>query len=312
MRSIEELTASALAVIDRAFTTPAIHYVSRGKRHLPKEIPKYAERMFPLFSGGHDSLVACHLASQHPRFERRVHHINTGIGAAATRVFVDEVCRELGWELAVYKSDNTYEQFVRDRGFPGPGMHQWVYLRIKDRCIRQMVKGRRIALITGCRRQESARRMGHVEPLKIGQIEKRNTPTGEIERHVEKNRYWSAPCFDWSSEEQLAYMEHHDLPKSPMKLAMGMSGECSCGSFASPGELARLRVHAPDVAAEIDRLAAIAKSLGKHCVWGTRPPGQKGIVTAQTGPLCNSCDLRAAAAGILIDSSCAIREDEKP
>lgn len=254
--------------------------------------------MNPLFSGGHDSFCACHIASRHQRFEGEVHHINTGIGSVRTREFVEMVCREQGWKLNVYRSTETYEKFVRERGFPGPGRHHWVYARIKDRCVRQMTVGKpKTALITGCRSEESVRRMGTVEPLKVGEYE----PSKD--RWANIKRVWTAPCHDWSSEEQQLYMDEFDLPRNPVKLALGMSGECCCGAFAAPGEIDRIRHHCPDVACEIDRLTEIARECGTHDVWGTRPPREKGLVAAKSGPLCSTCDRRAYAAGLLFDDT---------
>jgi len=277
-RSPDALRDSALAVLTEAM--------------------QHAKYMAPLFSGGHDSLCACHLASQHPAFGDMVHHIDTGIGAKSTRQFVNEVCKEFGWELAVWKSSETYEKFVRERGFAGPGMHQWAYNRLKDRCVYKITARKKVALITGCRQQESTRRMGHVEPIKIGETSKK---TGRVYNTC---RIWTAPCFDWSTAEQVSYMNEHDLPRNPLKERLGMSGECFCGAFASPNEIEMIRRYAPDVAAEIDRLSLIAAECGKHDVWGTRPPREKkGIILAQTGPLCSGCDRRAAAAGLLFEAS---------
>lgn len=276
-RSVEELTASALAVIDSALATGA-------------RFP------LPMFSGGHDSLCAVHLCSQHPSFTGRVEHINTGIGSKRTRQFVGEVCGELGWELVERRSPSTYEQFVRFNGFPWAGAHSFVYARLKERCVREMTRGpARVALVTGVRRQESVRRMGRVEPVAIGETSRK---TGKVSN---RKRVWTAPCHDWSTEEQQVYMAEHDLPKNPVKVAIGMSGECFCGAFAAPGEIHRIRHHCPDVAEEIDRLAEIAKANGKPCVWGTRPPTEKGLVAVESGPLCSTCDRRAYAAGLLFD-----------
>lgn len=203
VRQEPDLVASGLAVIDSAFDAGAT-------------------RMLPLFSGGHDSISACFVASKHPKFEGSVHHINTGIGAKATRQFVGDACDELGWTLVVHQSNFSYERFVQRLGFPGPGSHQWVYNKLKDRCVSTMAKGLGpVALITGCRQQESTRRMGHVEPVKIGETGKK---TGQVRR---KNRIWTAPCFDWSSAEQRSFMDAHDLPRNPIKESpLGMSGEC--------------------------------------------------------------------------------------
>jgi hypothetical protein len=138
--------------------------------------------------------------------------------------------------------------------------------------------------------------MGCVEPVKIGRIVNSGASKG---KHIEKNRVWTAPCHDWSKAEQQIYMNEFGLPVNRMKIAVGLSGECFCGAFASPGELDALRQHAPDVAAEIDRLAIVAKESGKPCVWGQRPISGE---VAQTGPMCSSCDQRAAAAGFKIAS----------
>lgn len=286
-RSDQGLLDSSLAVIDDAFS-------------------KGADVMAALLSGGHDSLSALFTASQHPKWNGEVFHIDTGIGAKATRAHVEDTCREYGWNLTVLKSPSTYEMFVRDRGFPGPGMHQWAYVRLKERCVRMIMRhfGKaKVALITGCRSQESTRRMGHVEPLKIGEQSKRGV--------VNKRRYWVAPCHDWSSQDQNRFMSGNDLPINPIKRTpLGMSGECFCGAFARPNEIAMVRQYAPDVATEIDRLTDIARQLGKHDQWGTRPDRRKGVVVAKSGPLCNSCDTRAMAAGLIIDQSlqCDLRE----
>lgn len=115
-RSAAELLQSGLAVIDRAFETGA-------------------RAMLPLFSGGHDSICACVVASHHPRFTGEVNHIDTTIGAKQTRRFIEEVCVEREWQLRVWQSNYSYEKFVRHLGFPGPGVHQWIYNRLKDRAV---------------------------------------------------------------------------------------------------------------------------------------------------------------------------------
>lgn len=295
-KDVDALVARAHAVIDAAFSAGA-------------------EVMVPMFSGGHDSYTACKIASLHPQFDGRVYHIRTGIGSAATFEFVNEVCREEKWELQTFKSKSTYEMFVRERGFPGPGMHRWAYVRLKERCVRMMcgmhtkervtkagknksrirnVK-RNVALITGCREQESERRMGTIKPFVIGEEQK----NGKI---LNKYRYWVSPCHNWTTANQRAFMDAYDLPGNPVKMTpIGMSGECFCGAFAKPGELEMIRLYVPDVAAEIDRLTVIALENGKHSVWGTRPDRKKGVCVLKTGPLCNSCDARAAVAGLIID-----------
>lgn len=98
------------------------------------------------------------------------------------------------------------------------------------------------------------------------------------------------------------FMNDWGLPRNPVKESIiGMSGECFCGAFARPYELEMIRQCVPDVAAEIDRLTEIAKECGTPCEWGKRRKGESGVVTVHTGPLCASCDRKAAAAGVLFD-----------
>ncbi len=274
-RDPESILARGLAVIDDAYKAGAT-------------------LMRPLFSGGNDSHCACHIASQHPNFTGEVNFIRTGIGAKENWEFVKSVCREHRWKLVVHKSKATYERFVSKLGFPGPGAHQWVYNWLKDRCVGYMTRGGRFARITGCREQESTRRMGHVERIQVGEYSEKR------EKWFKTNRIWTAPCFDWSVAEQAAYMEWYDLPRNPIKEKLGISGECFCGAFASPGEIERIRVHAPDVYRKIMRLSRLAQKHGTHSVWGTRPPKEpKGLIVAKTGMMCSGCDQRAAVAGLL-------------
>lgn len=277
MRTADELIESGLAVIDAAFAAGATE-------------------MAPLLSGGHDSLCAVHVASQHPRFTRDVFHIDTGIGASYTRQFVGALCAAQRWNLRVFKSPATYERFVSKLGFPGPGSHQWVYNWLKDRCVGQICRGRgrRIALITGCRSQESVRRMGHVAPVKVGETSKKTSVVSKT------NRIWTAPCHDWSTADQQLYIDEWGLPRNKLKSLLGMSGECLCGAFAQPGEIDLIRQHCPDVSAEIERLQEVAQQCGTPCRWGTRPQrklkGQRDLFP--TGMLCSGCDARAAALGV--------------
>ena len=274
MRTVDELMESAADVLHKGICAAGTWNIE------------------PLLSGGHDSIVATHLASQHPRFAGVVNHIATGIGSQYTLRFVESLCDAQGWELRVWTSKETYEKFVRERGFPGPGRHHWVYVRLKDRCVREITRGKaRRVLVTGCRKEESVRRMGHVEPVKIGEIE-----GGKV---VNRKRIWTAPCHDWTKAEQQLYMDEWGLPVNRLKVLIGMSGECFCGAFAAPGERDLIREHAPDVEEEIVRLTEIAKECGTHCEWGTRPP-KDAKIAVQSGPLCSSCDRRAAVSGIEI------------
>lgn len=297
-RTPEELLDSALGVLDRAFSlSPRIRYTGV---------------MIPLFSGGYDSLCATYVASRHPKFKGAVFHIDTTIGSKATRDYVDDTADEMGWRLSAVRSPVSYEQFVRQYGFPGPGGHQWAYARLKERALRRILTGRDyVVLVTGCRSEESTRRMGHVEPIKVGEIEGDGKGGFKV---VNANRLWVAPCHDWTQEEQRGFTQYHGFPRNPVKdSVLGMSGECFCGAFARPNEFEMLEQVCPDVAREIRRLEQIARENGieeRNCKWGYRgkADGRKPVEVVETGPMCNTCDRKAAAAGIIVKSTCSLRK----
>lgn len=256
----------ALAVIDEAVA-----------EHRPSKV-------FAAFSGGHDSLVAAHIASRHPRFSGAV-HINTTIGIEETREFVRQTCRRYGWPLQeLYPPPgDTYEDIILGHGMPGPNAHLFTYIRLKERAIRSLIRENkdgtedRIVLVTGVRSAESKRRMGSVKPI---------DRDGAL--------VWVAPCHDWGSAEREDYIDSQGLPRNPVVANLHMSGECLCGAYAHPGELDEVGFFYPAVAARIRHLERAAAEHGLPCKWGERPPGSGSGVTRNM-PLCVGCEQRMLA-----------------
>lgn len=235
--------------------------------------------VFGMFSGGHDSLCATHLISQHPSFTRAV-HINTTIGIEQTRQFVRDTARDRQWKLLEYSPPVSYRDIVLQHGFPGPGGHRFMYIRLKEKCVDRLVREHkthwkdRIGLVTGVRLSESVRRMGHVEPVKR-----------------DGAQLWLAPILHWDDDDKLEYMEMHSLTRNAVVDTICMSGECLCGAFAKKEELLEIEYAFPETAAVIHALQKEAEAAGVHCKWGTRPPGTKGKATAG-GMMCSSCNQR--------------------
>lgn len=246
--------------------------------------------VFILTSGGNDSIVPLHLFKDHPRVTAAV-HIDTGIKAPDVEPHVRKSCDDLGLPLLIYRAtehtrgDGTpdpqdYDAIVRTHGFPGPAQHGSMYRRLKERQIERLIRDHkadrhdRILLVTGVRKSESNRRMGHVEETKR-----------------EGARVWVAPIAHWNDEDMRVYRAHHNLPENPASKKLGMSGECLCGAYAKPGELARLEQHYPDIAARLHRL--------KHesgCLWDWEHGPDAQWIEAGRGqgslgftPLCTSC-----------------------
>lgn len=241
-KSLDRKVADARAILDEAIEEHGL------------------EILFALFSGGHDSLIAAHLVSQYRQFKAAA-HIPTTIGIPETRQFVRETCDEQGWPLEEVSGPRSYRSLVMQYGFPGPGGHLYMYSWLKQRAVRKLVRAHkaqhrdRIGLVTGVRRAESVRRMGHVEPI-----------------YRDGAQVWIAPLIDFTDDDKNAYIGLHQLRRNPVVANLCMSGECLCGAFAHEGELAEIALFYPAVACEIRRLMADAKAAGVHDRWGERPP----------------------------------------
>lgn len=195
--------------------------------------------VFALFSGGHDSLAAAHVASQMPGFAGLI-HVDTTTGLKETRQFVNETAAAHGWPLYVGRPYIGYESLIVKSGFPGPAMHQIMYDRLKDRTLRQIlkeikaksplakVKRARFVLVSGVRQQESDRRAEILTGI-----------------HEEESRIWLPAIVDMTATDVTHYIRDHGLKRSPVKDKIHMSGECFCGAFSRPGELQELEYWFP-------------------------------------------------------------------
>ena len=255
-------------------------------------IEKYnPSHVFGLFSGGHDSLCACHIASQATQFDGCI-HINTGIGIEETRQFVRDTCNYYEWSLDERHPPVSYEQLVIDQGFPGPGMHWKMYQRLKERCLRDVLRDhqdtcnrrRKIIFVSGRRQLESKRRMVNVG--KAVETDLKN-PSPRV--------VWVNPLINWTGSDKDHYIRENDIMRNRVVELLCMSGECLCGSFAQENELDDIRHFYPQAAAEIDRIAANVRAAGKHADWGTPPPCKTKKYDDSQMMLCFSCLQKKAA-----------------
>lgn len=246
--------------------------------------------IFGLFSGGHDSLTATYIASQHPKFTAAI-HINTGIGVEQTREFVRTTCQERGWPLREYKAmehtraDGTadpqdYRAFVRQYGFPGAHGHGMMYARLKERQLRAAIRDAKrghsrrscVMLVSGCRSQESSRRMGNTE-----EVQKRAA------------QLWVAPIHDLSKLDCSEVIKFAGLKRNLVVDLIHKSGECLCGAFAKKGELSELELWFPEKAAEIRALEAEVEPKFGWGWEGQPPPKKRKQDVQQDLPLCYNC-----------------------
>jgi len=220
------------------------------------------------------------MVAQHPAFTGVI-HVNTGIGIEQTREFVRNTCADFGWPLFEYKAEDLgiyYKDLILEMGFPGPPLHKIMYSRLKERCIRQILRDfkryrrDKIMFITGIRRSESKRRMGY-------------------ERAISKvdAQLWVAPMLHFLPTTKNEYMRTHNLPRNEVVDLLHMSGECLCGAYARPNELEEIAQWFPEVADHIRQLEQEAKEAGVHCVWGKKPSKKAPSEQLDFLPLCVDC-----------------------
>lgn len=263
--------------------------------------------VFLLLSGGNDSLSTTFFAAtelrRRNRVKFRVLHINTGIGIPETRQHVVRVCDRYDLDLLEIRAKEDcgqdYEQLVLEQGFPGPPQHTKMFNRLKERCLEKLArdhKGGRILLISGLRQQESGRRM-----------RLKSTPVQRQSRRV-----WCAPFFEWDNEQLATYRERNEIPESPVRQKLCMSGECLCGAFAKPNELKEIEFFFPETGKRLRDLERRVRAAGFPWGWDERPPEwwdkmsrarKAGQVDAfenerneEIAMLCSSCQFRAERA----------------
>ncbi len=129
----------------------------------------HPSRTFLLVSGGNDSLVLLDAMAKHAD---EVVHINTGIGIEDTTTFARQVGQSFGLPYSEWTPPVCYEDLVFGRwdGLPGPGAHRFTYQRLKERCVRALLRaqapkrGERFLLLTGVRKAETGAAWGMPTP----------------------------------------------------------------------------------------------------------------------------------------------------
>lgn len=242
-----------------------------------------------LFSGGNDSTTLAHMFRDDVDYFA---HANTTIGIEKTREFVRNVSEEWGVPLLERmpprEQDRYRAQVLRD-GFPGPAWHARMYTRLKERALDQIRREivtnpykERVVFIAGRRRTESQRRAN------IPQAERRGSVV------------WVSPLVNWTKLDLTTYrLMAGDVPANEVSDLIHMSGECLCGSFASPGEHAEIAYWFPEVAEQIAALEAEIADRDdipnhrKQWGWGA-DPAKKALdgKASKSGLLCSSCDDR--------------------
>lgn len=245
---------------------------------------------YALYSGGDDSLVTTHWAVEH--YGCKVLNVDTGIGLKVTRRHILETAAHYGWDLTIIRAKEDcgqdYREIVLEHGFPGPAGHQYMYARLKERAIELAVRRAKtkwkdkVMLITGIRADESDRRSGY--------------EGREID--FKGAQMWVNPLYWVGLSEFERYRRDFQLRRGPASKMLGMSGECLCGAYASPGELAAIRLLEPETADQIESLERETRAAGHHWRWEEKPPKSTPMdgLPDMFRPMCVGCVKRTQVA----------------
>lgn len=251
-------------------------------------------KTYCLFSGGGDSSVVAHRCRD--AYDALV-FIDTGTAVPGVVEFVQSFAAWIKKPLIIESAGTAYRDMVLGgrpmpkkggveppNGFPGKGMHNKAYSRLKERQIRKVLKAAKeghprsasVLFISGVRRAESQRRAKR-EPL---------TEEGSSK--------FVNPLIDWSNEEMRDYRRDHKLPESEVTALLHRSGECNCGAFAkAEEERAMMKSLWPEwFARNIEALEAECEEKGiRWCRWGGYD--KDGLQAAGSGEapglLCSDC-----------------------
>jgi len=248
-----------------------------------KDVPTGRDtRHVALVSGGMDSTTAAHVACQVAPKIDCIAYLDTQTGLDANREYIETLADELGVQLWTLRTHNSYEDRVRDNGFPGPSRHSIYYRSLKERQIGKlatMTGDQDLVLWTGVRSQESERRMAHVSRVQ------------EADRWT-----WVAPIHDWSKDDCREYVDGHELPRNDLWDTLGRSGDCYCGCFGNREELIDLEAVGEEDHAEWLRAieSDIVDDFGKkgRWAWGSMEPHEFAIEEIKEGKqmtLCSNC-----------------------
>lgn len=246
-------------------------------------------KVFALFSGGNDSVCAAHVASQASKFDGVV-FLDTGIKLQETFDHAMSTANKFGWDFQSVATPENYDDLVLQYGFPGPAAHRYMYIWLKERAVRKLIRdnkthhGDKILLITGVRQHESKRRMESV--------------TSPIVKDGAK--VWVAPLWKWTGAQKEDYIKENNLPVNKAKALIHVSGDCLCGAYNDKGDFQMLKGFYPEEAERIEKLQE--KVMKTHpWAWDEQPPkwwqdwlNGQNFLSTDFMPLCWQCDELAA------------------
>lgn len=177
------------------------------------------------FSGGYDSMVACHYAALWARHHAHSTNVitlavDTLLSADGWREFITSTSKALKLprlEIRETTMLDKWQSDVRERGFAyRRHQHKIYFYYLKQNAFRAALADHkkhrtdRIMFVDGVRRDESSARAAHPAIARRG------------------SGVYVSPLIHWSSDDIARYRWRHDMPENPFYARWGNSGDCGC------------------------------------------------------------------------------------
>lgn len=178
---------------------------------------------FYLLSGGKDSVAAAltvnNALQQNYKKKPVAVYLDTTVGIPANRMYVEELCDRMGWQLWTLRTHQHYEGRIEENGCPGPADHGRTY---------NVLKGRQL---------DKLATVAH-NPVYVTGINKHESPArAEADKADYTQRRWHVkPVLEWSTERIDRYVERHAPVHNPL-WGTNYFQDCACGAMATPEEL---------------------------------------------------------------------------
>lgn len=246
-----------------------------------------------MLSGGHDSLLAYHVARALDIPMTHITHGFTRTGVIETTDFARKVGEKSGLCYLEADAGDAYERYVFRKGFYGIGhkAHEMAYHTLKhqyfrstlSRYIRQGQRGRNILLINGARKQESQnRKRSMIVPVR-----------------ADGPNVWVNIVNDWGALDRNDFLSEY--PRNPVYDILHRSAECLCGTMQSQETRKEVSYWFPYWGKRLYDLEKESCSRGFCWKWGEDlPPAikaekarEKQIKAGQLSfmPMCQGCTL---------------------
>jgi 3'-phosphoadenosine 5'-phosphosulfate sulfotransferase (PAPS reductase)/FAD synthetase len=239
-----------------------------------------------MVSGGKDSMCSNAVAREIGIPINLVIHGNTRTGIPETTEFVRaQFSSQSDCDFAEADAGSAYEAYVLRKGFFGKGInaHGHSYRILKATPFRKVISGkirqgkrdRRILLLSGTRKDESANRMAHLQIF-------RRDPASP-------NNIWVSLIHNWTAADRDQYLESRNIPINPVSIQLCKSGECMCGTMQSKAQRMEAAVLYPHWGRWLSDLETEARRLHGFG-WGEDFPKKMRPSSSEAfQPMCVDC-----------------------